>query len=72
LAEDITAKEDLPRFDRSAVDGYALKSEDANGASQFKPLFFQLIDTNLRFGFRWHPAKTCQKKAKTSKKAKQP
>jgi molybdopterin molybdotransferase len=45
LAEDITAKEDLPRFDRSAVDGYALKSEDASGASQFKPAFFQLTDS---------------------------
>jgi molybdopterin molybdotransferase len=47
LAEDITAKEDLPRFDRSAVDGYALRSEDATGASQFKPVFFQLIDDGL-------------------------
>jgi molybdopterin molybdotransferase len=46
LAEDIIAKEDLPRFDRSAVDGYALKSEDASGASQFKPAFFQLTDSD--------------------------
>lgn len=37
LAEDIIAKEDLPRFDRSAVDGYAMKAEDTFGASQFKP-----------------------------------
>ena len=47
LAEDMAAKEDLPRFDRSAVDGYALKSEDAVGASQFKPVFFQLTDNDL-------------------------
>jgi len=47
LMEDAIAKEDLPRFDRSAVDGYALKSEDANGASQFKPVFFQLTDADL-------------------------
>jgi molybdopterin molybdotransferase len=46
LAEDIIAKEDLPRFDRSAVDGYALKSEDTNGASQFKPAFFQVTESN--------------------------
>jgi molybdopterin molybdotransferase len=42
LAEDIVAEEDLPRFDRSAVDGYALKSENTSGASQFKPAFFQI------------------------------
>jgi molybdopterin molybdotransferase len=41
-AEDIVAEEDLPRFDRSAVDGYALKSESTSGASQFKPAFFQI------------------------------
>ena len=41
LAEDIIAKQDLPRFDRSAVDGYALKAESTSGASQFKPAFLQ-------------------------------
>jgi molybdopterin molybdotransferase len=46
LAEDVIAKEDLPRFDRSAVDGYALKSEDTNGASQFKPAFFQITESD--------------------------
>jgi len=47
LAEDIIANENLPRFDRSAVDGYALKSEDTNGASQFKPTLFQLTDSGV-------------------------
>jgi molybdopterin molybdotransferase len=47
LAEDIIAKEDLPRFDRSTVDGYALKSGDSSGASQFKPAFFQLTDSDI-------------------------
>jgi len=42
LTEDIIARKDLPRFDRSAVDGYALKSEGTSGASQFKPAFFQI------------------------------
>jgi molybdopterin molybdotransferase len=42
LTEDIIAKEDLPRFDRSAVDGYALKSESTSSASQFKPAFLQI------------------------------
>jgi molybdopterin molybdotransferase len=46
LAEDITVKEDLPRFDRSAVDGYALKSGETSGASQFKPAFFQMTESD--------------------------
>jgi molybdopterin molybdotransferase len=37
LAETITAKEDLPRADRSAMDGYAVRAKDTFGASQFKP-----------------------------------
>ncbi|MCX8153320.1 MAG: molybdopterin molybdotransferase MoeA [Candidatus Bathyarchaeota archaeon] len=41
-AVDITAQEDLPRFDRSAVDGYALKADDTIGASQFKPVMLSL------------------------------
>jgi molybdopterin molybdotransferase len=44
LAEDIVAKEDLPRFDKSAVDGYALRAEDTTDASQFKPVIFQITE----------------------------
>ena len=44
LAEDVIAQEDLPRFDKSAVDGYAIKSADSLGASQFKPATFQLTE----------------------------
>jgi molybdopterin molybdotransferase len=47
LAEDIIAKEDLPRFDKSAVDGYALKSEDTTSASQFKPTLLQLTNSDI-------------------------
>jgi len=36
-AEDFVAKTDLPPFDRSAVDGYAVRAEDTFGASQFVP-----------------------------------
>lgn len=42
LAEDIIAEEDLPRFDRSAVDGYAVRAENTFGASQFKPRILRL------------------------------
>ena len=44
LAAGLTAKEDLPRFDKSAVDGYTLKAEDTTGASQFKPVPFQITE----------------------------
>ena len=40
LAEDFVAKESLPRFDKSAMDGYALNSADSAGASQSKPAVF--------------------------------
>lgn len=44
LTTDLTAKEDLPRFDKSAVDGYALKAQDTTGASQFNPVTFQITE----------------------------
>jgi molybdopterin molybdotransferase len=46
LAESVVAKDDLPRFDKSAVDGYALRFEDSIGASQFKPAIFELTPTD--------------------------
>jgi molybdopterin molybdotransferase len=46
LAEDIIAKQDLPRFDRSAVDGYALKAKRASGASQFKPAVLKTTEND--------------------------
>jgi len=45
LARDIVAKEDLPRFDKSAVDGYALRAKDTTGATQFKPVTFNLTES---------------------------
>ncbi|MEM3788482.1 MAG: molybdopterin molybdotransferase MoeA [Candidatus Bathyarchaeia archaeon] len=46
LAENLIAEEDLPRFDRSAVDGYAVKAEDTFGASQFKPKDLKLTSSS--------------------------
>ena len=42
LAEDLYAQESLPRFDKSAMDGYAVKSVDLAGASQSKPVVLKL------------------------------
>jgi molybdopterin molybdotransferase len=44
LARDVIAQGDLPRFYKSAVDGYALRAEDTTGASQFNPVTFNLTE----------------------------
>jgi len=44
VAHDIEAPIDLPPFDRSAVDGYAVKAQDTFEASQFKPKPLQLTN----------------------------
>ena len=43
LAEDVVADEDLPRFDKSAVDGYAVRAKDTVEASQFKPKILKIV-----------------------------
>jgi molybdopterin molybdotransferase len=42
--KNITAPLDLPPFDRSAVDGYALRAQDTFEALQFKPKTLQLTN----------------------------
>jgi len=43
LAEDITANENLPGFERATMDGYALKAEDTFGASEASPAWLNII-----------------------------
>jgi len=45
LAEDITATLDIPPFNRSTVDGYAVKAEDTFGADENKPARLNLCGT---------------------------
>ncbi len=49
-AEDVQAKNDLPPFDRSAVDGYAVKAQDTFGASQFNSKTLKLTENEVREG----------------------
>lgn len=42
LAKDIISSEDVPSFNRSTVDGYAIVSKDSNGASDFSPTLLQI------------------------------
>jgi len=43
LAEDIISDFDLPQFDRSAMDGYAIISEDTILASKDNPVFLEIV-----------------------------
>ena len=44
LAEEIRALHDQPPFPRSPLDGYAVRSEDIQGASLDSPAVLQVID----------------------------
>jgi molybdopterin molybdotransferase len=47
-AEDIRAKYNLPPFDRSAVDGYALRAKDTFRVSAFNTKVFRLTEDQVR------------------------
>ncbi|QLK86639.1 gephyrin-like molybdotransferase Glp [Staphylococcus sp. 17KM0847] len=44
LAEDIVATYDIPRFDKSPYDGFAIRSEDSQGASGENRIAFEVVD----------------------------
>src|SRR5512143_3532598 len=43
LAEDIRASQPLPDFQRSTVDGYAVRARDTHGASDSLPAYLHLV-----------------------------
>ena len=45
LAADVTAPLDQPPFDRSPLDGYALRSADLTGADKDHPAVLEVVDT---------------------------
>ncbi|MCR5301375.1 MAG: molybdopterin molybdotransferase MoeA [Lachnospiraceae bacterium] len=49
LATDITAKEDVPSFERSPYDGYAFRAEDTKDATEKYPVTLKVIE-NIRAG----------------------
>jgi molybdopterin molybdotransferase len=42
LSQDVLAREDLPPFPRSSMDGFAVRAKDTFGASESIPAFFEL------------------------------
>jgi molybdopterin molybdotransferase len=58
LAEDISSSISVPPLDNSAMDGYAIRSEDTLGAGERAPRFLRVIDTvaaGAISGFRVEP-----------------
>ncbi len=45
LAEDIVAANNVPPFDRSTVDGYAVRAEDTFGAEENRPVMLSICGT---------------------------
>ena len=50
IAEDAIASRDLPPYDNSGMDGYAVRSEDIQNASERHPVQLEVIE-DLRAGF---------------------
>lgn len=44
LGENVTASDDIPPFDRSPYDGFAIRAEDSLAASQQNPIQFEVIE----------------------------
>lgn len=47
LAEEITSPINVPAFDRSAMDGFALKSAETVGAGDYNPLSFRVVGVSM-------------------------
>lgn len=47
LAADVFAARNVPAFDRSAMDGYALRATETVGASDYNPLEFHIVGESL-------------------------
>ncbi|AXF56937.1 gephyrin-like molybdotransferase Glp [Salicibibacter kimchii] len=43
LAEDLVGDHDVPSFDRSPYDGFAIRAEDSTGANRNRPVHFQVV-----------------------------
>ena len=50
LAEDVTAAVDVPSFDRSNYDGFAVQAADTIGATEERPLALQLMKGDISAG----------------------
>ena len=47
LAEDVLAPLNVPAFDRSAMDGFAVRAAETDGAGDYNPLAFRILGQSL-------------------------
>ena len=47
LAEEVTAPLNVPAFDRSAMDGFAVRAAETDGAGDYNPLPFEILGQSL-------------------------
>jgi len=47
LAESIVSAVDVPAFDRSAMDGYAVAGHDTDGATAYNPISFRVVGDSM-------------------------
>jgi putative molybdopterin biosynthesis protein len=50
LSQDVIAQVNVPSFDRSNLDGFAVKAADTVGAEEYRPVSLQLTDEQLAAG----------------------
>ncbi len=50
LSQDVTAKVNVPSFDRSNLDGFAVKASDTVGAEEHSPVHLRLINQSIAAG----------------------
>ncbi len=50
LAEDITSKDNIPNYDNSAMDGYAVKAADIKGAARSSPVRLRIYKGDIAAG----------------------
>ena len=50
LSRDVIAKVNVPSFDRSNLDGFAVMASDTVGAEEYRPVYLQLVDEQIAAG----------------------
>ncbi len=49
-SENVNSNSELPHFNRSSMDGYAIKSNDSNGVSSSSPNYIKVIE-EIKMGY---------------------
>jgi len=58
LAEDVFSQDDIPPFDNSAMDGFAVRADDLRGATAAAPAALRLTETIQAGGYSERPVQS--------------